>query len=403
MIRFIHAADLHLDTPFSGLEQTSKKLTEKLKQAPFQSFEKIVDIAIAKEVDFVLLAGDLYNTRQVNIRAQSLFIEQLNRLKQFEIAVFLIRGNHDYLTEATQRLALPLPDNVYTFSDEVETHIFETKGKQRVAVSGFSYNSQWISERKINSYPARLPNVDMHIGLLHGAIESTQTKAANYAPFSMKELQQKNYDYWALGHIHQFEQVLAHPLAYYSGNIQGLHKNETGEKGCLFVEWNSRGNSVDFIPTAPILWDKINVSLAGTEDISTFIKAVKTIIQEKNYKKPTLLHLRIILNKDTPENIINYIQKQEFKAQLTQQLDMTNIWVVSMDITMEAVSEQQSLETTYPTEWMTSLDELAEATNFNEITENIFNQIPAKYLSAHNSKEYRAEMINKAITKIHFN
>ena len=119
MIRFIHAADLHLDTPFSGLEQTSKRLAGKLREAPFESFSRIVDIAIEKKVDFVLLAGDLYNTKRVNIKAQSLFIEQLNRLEKIDIPVYLIRGNHDYLTEESKTLALPFPENVHTYKTAV--------------------------------------------------------------------------------------------------------------------------------------------------------------------------------------------------------------------------------------------------------------------------------------------
>src|SRR5690625_1804341 len=161
MIRFIHAADLHLDTPFSGLEQTSKTLAKKLREAPFESFAKIVDVAIEKAVDFVLLSGDLYNTKRVNIKAQSLFIEELNRLAKADIPVYLIRGNHDYMTEEAKTLSLPFPDNVMTFDAEVETHFLETQNNERVAITGFSYDRQWITERKIKKYPKRRPDVDL--------------------------------------------------------------------------------------------------------------------------------------------------------------------------------------------------------------------------------------------------
>ena len=141
MIRFIHAADLHLDTPFSGIEKTSKELAEKLRQAPYDSLANIVDLAIEKTVDFVLLSGDLYNTKRINIKAQSLFIEQLNRLNKADIKVFVVRGNHDYLTESEHSLTLPFPDNVYTFGADVSTHIIETRQNQRVAITGFSYET----------------------------------------------------------------------------------------------------------------------------------------------------------------------------------------------------------------------------------------------------------------------
>ena len=194
MITFIHAADLHLDTPFSGLERTSKELASKLREAPFESLANIVDKAIAEGVDFVLLAGDLYNTEHINIKAQSLFVEQLERLNQAEIPVFLTRGNHDYLTEDTKTLSLPLPNNVFTYTAEVTTHQIITKGNQRVAVTGFSYDSKWIFERKIEEYPTRQSNVDLQIGMLHGSLDRLETTEATYAPFTINELQSKQYD-----------------------------------------------------------------------------------------------------------------------------------------------------------------------------------------------------------------
>lgn len=401
MIRFIHAADLHLDTPFSGLEQTSKKLAEKLREAPFESFAKIVDIAVEKEVDFVLLSGDLYNTKRVNIKAQSLFIEQLNRLKQAEIPVYLIRGNHDYLTEEAQTLALPFPENVYTYGSDIETHVLETKSKERIAITGFSYGTQWITERKIKQYPIRHQAVDMQIGLLHGDIETSRIRQANYAPFTVNELREKNYDYWALGHVHQRQQISEQPLAYYPGNIQGLHKNETGEKGCLFVEWTSREQRIEFISTAPIIWESVELNLAEIENISDFIQALKERMTEKTYKQDVLINLTVKAQTDYDEDLIYFIQEKEFKEQLSRQLGFSNIWIVSVELIVEELQNHQTLQKMYPNEWETILQKTEDLAIFNELTERIFEQIPAKYLNQTNSKEYRSEMIQKAIAKLH--
>ena len=401
MIRFIHAADLHLDTPFSGLEQTSKKLAEKLREAPFESFAKIVDIAVEKEVDFVLLSGDLYNTKRVNIKAQSLFIEQLNRLEQAEIPVYLIRGNHDYLTEGAQTLALPFPENVYTYGSDIETHILETKSKERVAITGFSYGTQWINERKIKQYPTRHQAVDMQIGLLHGDIETSQMRQANYAPFTLNELREKNYDYWALGHVHQRQQISEQPLAHYPGNIQGLHKNETGEKGCLFVEWTSREQRIDFISTAPIIWESVELDLAEIKNISDFIQALKERMTEKRYKQDVLINLTVKAQTDYDEDLIHFIQEKEFKEQLSRQLGFSNIWIVSVELIVEELQNHQTLQKMYPNEWETILQKTEDLAVFNELTERIFEQIPSKYLNQTNSKEYRSEMIQKAIAKLH--
>lgn len=401
MITFIHAADLHLDTPFLGLEQLSTSLSEIMRKAPFQSFQKIVDQAIENEVDFVLLSGDLYNTQKINIQAQSTFIKQLQRLNQVEIPVFLIRGNHDYLTEGTQTLALPLPENVYTYSAEVTTHMIETKGNKKVAVSGFSYDSQWVHERKIKAYPQRLQNVDMHIGMLHGDAENTTTINGNYAPFTVDELRQKNYDYWALGHIHQRQQLSTHPLAIYPGNIQGLHKNETGEKGCLLVEWSERGEKIEFIPTAPIIWAQLQIDLSGVENITQLIQRMHEKIEEKNISADALLYLMIQVNKEDNKELIHFVQTSEFSEELSKQINLPNVWIAQTEVKVNQALNQQSLGELYPKEWSQAVNNAEKLTVFNEMTEKILNNIPRKYLTETNSTDYRKQMIEKAIAKIY--
>jgi DNA repair exonuclease SbcCD nuclease subunit len=401
MIRFIHAADLHLDTPFSGLEQTSKTLAEKLREAPFESLAKIVDIAIERAVDFVLFSGDLYNTKRVNIKAQSLFIEHLNRLNKSDIPVYLIRGNHDYLTEEAQKLALPFPKNVYTYGPDVETHILETKNKERIAITGFSYDTQWVTERKIKEYPKRRSDINLQIGLLHGDIETSLTREANYAPFTLAELREKNYDYWALGHVHQRQRIAEQPSVYYPGNIQGLHKNETGEKGCLFIEWTPREQHVQFIPTAPVIWESMTLELSEIENVSDLIQAMQEAIAEKEYKQDVLINLIIKAKTDDDEDLIHFTQEKEFAEQLSKQLGVSNVWVASVELIVEEAADQQALQKMYPNEWDKVLRKAEKTTIFNELTERIFEQIPSRYLNQTNSKAYREQMIQKAIAKLH--
>ena len=399
-MKFIHAADLHLDTPFSGLEQTSRELAKKLRAAPFESLANIVDQALAEAVEFVLLAGDLYNTQRVNIKAQSLFIDQLDRLDEAGIPVFLIRGNHDFSTADSETLSLPFPNNVYTYSEEVQTHVVEIKSGERVAVTGFSYDKQWIFDRKIAEYPSRRADVDLHIGMLHGSLEGMQTKEANYAPFSVSELRTKNYDYWALGHIHQREKLSDSPPVYYSGNIQGLHKNEPGEKGCLLVEWSTRGYQVEFISTAPLIWDGLTVELTQVQNISELFEAIRVEIADKNYQQDVLLHLTLRATADYNERIVKFVQRQEFGEQLSKQLKLDHIWFASVAFQLEESTDTQTLEKLYPEMWDKVLQQTKEADNFHEMTEQIFDQIPSKYLNQINDEAYRQEMIEKAIAKI---
>jgi len=401
LIRFIHAADLHLDTPFKGLEQTSKEMAAQLRQAPYESFANIIDIALEKAVDFVLLAGDLYNTQRVNIKAQSQFIEELERLNQADIPVFLIRGNHDYLTEETAQFSLPLPENVYTYTSDVSTHVIETKNRQRVAVSGFSYDSQWIFDRKIKKYPTKQKDVDMHIGLLHGSAEGVDSEEGNYAPFTIGELRHKNYDYWALGHIHLRQQVAEHPLAHYPGSIQGLHKNETGDKGCLYVEWDLRESKVEFMPTAPVIWDKMELDISKTVNLSDLLDRIRESVQAKNYQRSVLLNLTLTANENYNEKLVELVQTRDFNQQLTGQLKKNNLWIPKVEFVLIPESDQQTLEKLYPDVWQEVVEEVLESTTFNEMTDNILRQSLRKYLTENNSEMYRREMVEKAIAKIH--
>lgn len=401
MIRFIHAADLHLDTPFLGLEQLSTNLSKVMRKAPFQSFEKIIDHAIEQQVDFVLLSGDLYNTQKINIQAQNLFIAQLNRLNQMKIPVFLIRGNHDYLTDETQTLTLPFPENVYTYTDKISTHTIEIKNNKKVAVSGFSYASQWVHDRKIKAYPQRIENVDMHIGMLHGAMESMPSANGNYAPFTLDELKQKGYDYWALGHIHQRQQLSAHPLAVYPGNIQGLHKNEVGEKGCLLVEWSQRGANIDFIPTAPIIWNQLIINLKDTENITQLIEQISDKIIEKKMASNQLIYLIVQVSKEDNEELVRFIQMREFSEQISNQINLPNVWIARTEVVVNKIFNQQSLEEIYPKEWKKAIENAEAAQKFHEMTDGIMNSIPRKYLTEQNSAAYRKQMIKKAIAKIY--
>ena len=399
MIRFIHAADLHLDTPFSGIEKTSKELAEKLRQAPYDSLANIVDLAIERTVDFVLFSGDLYNTKRINIKAQSLFIEQMNRLNSADIKVFVIRGNHDYLTESEHSLTLPFPDNVYTFGADVSTHIIETRQNQRVAITGFSYETQWVFNRKIQAYPKREPNVNLHIGMLHGSADSITSTEANYAPFTLRELQEKNYDYWALGHIHQRQELA--PNIHYPGNIQGLHKNEVGEKGCLLIEWDDHNQQTEFIPTAPIIWQSVDLDISSMEHVAELFEALRGEMENLSKKEEKLIHLTLKSNEDYNEKLIELIQEPTFNEQMTRQMNDDRIWIVTIDFVLDEINDTQTLENRYPEMWQKAVEKAISNQSFTEMTEGIFNQIPQKYLTEENSEAYRQKMIEKAMAKIH--
>ncbi|WP_048000594.1 metallophosphoesterase family protein [Lactiplantibacillus herbarum] len=227
-MKFLHAADLHLDTPFQGLSGLTPALQERLITAPLMALTRLVKLAIAEHVDFVLLVGDLFDQQSQSVQAQAALMSALEQLNEAQIPVILSFGNHDFQPDLTN---WHLPANVHAFGPQVTTVTVTTADQTRVAISGFSYAKRWVTDDLVATYPAKA-QADYHIGTLHG---QTGVAGDHYAPFSLSELLAKHYDYWALGHIHQRQVLNEQPPVIYSGNIQGRHRGETGPKGCLIV------------------------------------------------------------------------------------------------------------------------------------------------------------------------
>lgn len=276
-IRFIHCADLHLDSPFVGLKHVPPELFKRIQSSTFAAFENLVKEAIQKKIDFMIISGDLFDEEDRSIRAQAKLLKQFNLLNNFGIPVYVIHGNHDHL--GGFRLELDMPSNVHVFSKETEVKELVTKSGSVVKLVGFSYGTRHIRERRISDYPRQL-EADYIIGLLHGSEGSVHSSHESYAPFTINELKEKNYHYWALGHIHQRQILHYEPPIVYPGNIQGRHRKETGEKGCYLVELFDHDAVLEFISTQDLLWEKIEVSLEGVERFGEIFQRITRTAEE---------------------------------------------------------------------------------------------------------------------------
>ncbi|MDY0274711.1 MAG: DNA repair exonuclease [Desulfomicrobium sp.] len=230
MFSFLHAADIHLDSPLRGLETYDDAPVEQIRTASRRAFDNLVDLALEQEVDFVLLAGDLYDGDWRDYNTGLYFINRMGRLRENNIQAFLVSGNHDAASQITK--ALHLPGNVYHFSHHrPETRVLESLG---VAIHGQSFSSRSVADNLARQYPEAIPGL-FNIGLLHTSLTG-RTGHASYAPCQLEDLLAKGYGYWALGHVHQREQVHQEPWIIFPGNIQGRHVRETGAKGCTLVQ-----------------------------------------------------------------------------------------------------------------------------------------------------------------------
>lgn len=298
MVRFIHAADIHLDSPLRGLAKRHNLPTEKILSATRKALVNLVNLAIDEKVDFVLLAGDIYDGDPEDLTANFHFNQQIGRLNLQNIKVVMITGNHD----AKSKISRPLspPKNLTILSTHQPESCEITKDGEIIAIiHGQGFLNQAETRNLATSYPAPVAG-KLNIGILHTSLDGREGHA-NYAPTTKDELIKKGYSYWALGHVHTREVVHQKPCIIFPGNIQGRHIRETGAKGCYLVTFNNNSDAeLEFKPLDVFRWETITVNLEGTEEELDFERKVRETMESKNLPFEELPHgIRIILKGKT--------------------------------------------------------------------------------------------------------
>ncbi len=271
-IRFVHAADLHLDSPFTGLKAAAPAdVANALYHATFDAYENIINLCISEQVDALLVAGDVFDGADRSLRAQLKFVEGLKKLDTQGIRSFVCHGNHDPLDGWQARL--DYPPGCRRFGPEWEAvPVFEDP--DRALIHGISYRKRDVTE----NLALRLGNVDpgpFSIGLVHGNVGNNPEHGA-YAPCSLDDLAQSGVHYWALGHVHT-RQVLNEqgPTVVYPGNPQGRHPNETGARGVYLVEVDDGGNvGLDFRPMDTVRWARLDSDIAALDTEQDLLDAL---------------------------------------------------------------------------------------------------------------------------------
>lgn len=258
-LRFIHAADLHLGSPFTGMKGLKKDQWNKLKDSTLDAFDRLIDYTVDVKPDLLLIVGDIYDGEDRSIRAQYRFQAGMQRLFRADIPVVISHGNHDHLSGNWPRF--DLPDNVRVFDSSVSRFSLATQNGD-VHITGFSYGQRHIKESIVDQFPAADYSEAFHIGMLHGSLEG-DTAHAVYAPFTKQQLLSKNYDYWALGHIHKRQVLHTEPAIVYPGNLQGRHRNESGPKGFYDVKLSKTGTDMEFVPVSAIQFGVIQIDCSG--------------------------------------------------------------------------------------------------------------------------------------------
>jgi len=290
-MKFIHCADVHLDTPLQGLAEYPGAPLNEIRNATRRAFEKVLDTALAEKVDFLIIAGDLYDTGLKSFESALFFNAQMARLKEAGIGVYLIHGNHDAASKLIKQVRPP--SNVHVFrAGEPQTFLIRDL---RVALHGQSFATPEITDDLAAGYPA--PTQDFfNIGVLHTNLSGI-SEHANYAPCALDTLRNKGYRYWALGHVHNRQVLCTDPYIVFPGNIQGRHGKEQGEKSCELVTVSDAGAiSLETIPTSVVPWVEIEIESSGCQSAEEVYDKLRLQLEEvvaQAKERVTVVRLRI--------------------------------------------------------------------------------------------------------------
>ncbi|MDY0087060.1 MAG: DNA repair exonuclease [Coriobacteriia bacterium] len=291
---FVHAADLHLDAPFRRVDAADPRVRDACVEATFSAFDRIVDVCLERDAAFLIVAGDTYNTVDRSFRAQSRFRAAAQRLAEAGIHVFLAGGNHDPLSGGG--VSLEMPENVHVFSaSHVERVAFPTEDDVACVLYGRSY----ARARETSNLALQFKRAEgdpFAIGVLHANVGGNE-QYEPYAPCSVDDLRVAHMDYWALGHIHQYEKLATEPPIFYPGSPQGLDPNETGGHGCIVVDVRSSGVFTEFVETAQVVWDRREVDLTTADTIDDVLAALSMACEEVREGaggRPTLLRMSVV-------------------------------------------------------------------------------------------------------------
>ncbi len=339
-MKFLHTADIHLDSPLTGLSAAGDCPLDRLRESTRRALANLIDHALAEAVDFVVIAGDLYDGTWRDFTTGLYFARQMARLDQAGIPAYVVLGNHDAESRLTRTLRLP--ENVHVFpADRAETVFFPDRS---VALHGRSFPTAAVSENFALAYPPAAPGC-FNIGLLHTAAGGREAHA-NYAPCALPDLLAKGYDYWALGHVHAREVLHEHPHIVFPGNLQGRHIRETGPKGFTMVRVDEgRVVAADPVAADVVRWLRCPVDLAGAADlhdaIDTIEAALRSVLDEAEDR---LAVVRLVLEGASPAHAHLAVQRDRLIAECHAAASRvsSDLWIEKVEVGTRALFDRDA-------------------------------------------------------------
>jgi len=269
-MKIVHAADLHLDSPLTGLERYDGAPVHRIRGATRAAFVNLVSMALEEQASLVLLAGDVYDGDWKDYSTALFFRRELGRLARAGVQVVWLRGNHDAASQLQKHLDLPGAVRELSVKRPESVH-FDDLG---VVVHGQGFETRAVNANLVSAYPEPVPGL-LNIGLLHTSVTGREGHEP-YAPCTLSDLVSKGYDYWALGHVHQREVLSEDPWVVFPGNLQGRHARETGAKGATLVEvGDGRILSVEHRPLDVVRFDSCRVDATSASSVDEVLGRVR--------------------------------------------------------------------------------------------------------------------------------
>lgn len=384
--KFLHAADLHLDSPLLGLASKSADYARQVDRASRDAFENLIELAISEGCSFIVLAGDIFDGDLRNFETGLFFINQMRRLEDADIQAFLILGNHDAENRFAAKLSMSA--NVHLFdSKQAEAIVIEDL---KVIVNGRSFPQRDVTENIARDYPAAVPG-NFNIGVLHTACQGSESYHAPYAPCSVEQLVNHGYDYWALGHVHARAVLNTRPHIVYPGNLQGRSTRETGPKGATIVTVNDgHVAELEHHDLDVIRWFVVSVDVTKAQDRTVLLGEIRAAIEtacSDAGNRSLAIRLRLVGETNLHQELL--IEPQSLRediavllATLTQ-----DIWLEKVVIATTAPALPSSLDPTVSGQLATQI--IAESDDYlNELIEERIAEVRAKMPAAAHAEAF---------------
>ncbi|KGD99346.1 MULTISPECIES: DNA repair exonuclease [Rhizobium/Agrobacterium group] len=330
--RFIHAADLHLGSPFQGLAMKDAAIAELFIEASRKAFSALVDQAVERRVDFFIVAGDVYDGDWKDNKIGLFFNREVARLERAGIPVFLLKGNHD--AESVITKTITLPKNVSEFPvNKPGTFKLE---HLKVALHGQGFAERSATENLALAYPKPEPGW-FNVGVLHTSLTGREPHAP-YAPCSVEDLRSRGYDYWALGHVHDFEIVAKDPLVVFPGNLQGRSIREQGAKGAVLVTVEDGRVTHERIITDSARFGELAATVEPDDDIPAILRRLENALEsvaEKMEGRPLALRIRLTGRSRFRNELTARADDFRDEVQAACHRCHEDIWLEKLDVRLE--------------------------------------------------------------------